>query len=169
MKDKVFIKKFAENQQRIYSFVLSLSPSWTEAEEVFQRASIVLWKKWDSYDQERDFLNWALGVSRLEFLKYMSEKKRTREVLSADAINAIEVSFEESSESISERMKALDFCLDKLPSKKRSLVYRCYGGKERIVEIAETLGVTADALYWRIKRIRDLLHECVDKRLALED
>lgn len=166
---QLFIERFAESQQRIYAFILSLSPNWTEAEDIFQRSSVVLWRKWNSYDQDRDFLTWALGVSRLEVLKYMSEKKRMREVLSVEAINVIEARTVEASDSISERMKALQHCLDKLPKKKRSLIDRCYGGTEKILEIAQAIGVTSDALYWRIKRIREALHECVDRKLAIED
>lgn len=169
MTDQLFIKNFAANQHRIHSFILALSPNWTEAEEVFQRTSIVLWTKWDNYDRERDFLAWALGIARLEVLKHMSQKKRSREVLSTEAMDAIEARSIEASDSIGERMNALKDCLDKLPSNKRALVDRCYGGKEKIIDVAAALGVTADALYWRIKRIREMLHNCIDRKLTAEE
>ncbi|MFK7770363.1 MAG: sigma-70 family RNA polymerase sigma factor [Mariniblastus sp.] len=169
MERELFIEKFAENQQRIYSFVLSLAPNWSEAEEIFQRVSVVLWKKWAGYNRESEFIAWAFGVSRLEVLKHMSEKKRKKEVFSEDAIRAIEARSIEATEPISERMNALHFCLDKLPTRKRSLVSRCYGGTEKIIDVAQTLGLTSDALYWRLKRIRETLHECVDKTLSVKD
>lgn len=166
---QLFIEKFAENQQRIYSFVLSLAPNWSEAEDIFQRVSVVLWKKWGNYDPECEFIAWALGISRLEVLKHMSAKKKKKEIFSEDAIRAIEARTVDATESISERMNALHLCLDKLPTRKRSLVNRCYGGTEKIMDIAATLGLTSDALYWRLKRIRETLHECVDKKLSVED
>lgn len=165
----LFISQFAENQQRIRAFVLSLSPNWVEADDIFQRVSMVLWNKWDSYDQSRSFLGWALGVSRLEVLKYMSEKNRLNEVLSVNAIRLVEARIDENSEEVSERMKALTDCLAKLPGKKQSLIRRCYSGDEKIQDIAVALGITADAIYWRIKRIRETLHQCIDRRLALGD
>lgn len=169
MKDELFIQNFAEQQHRIYAFILSLSPNWNEAEDIFQRTSIVLWKKWSDYDSSRSFISWSLGVARLEFLQFMAEKSRSREVLSGDAIDAIESRFVETDEAVSLRMDALKHCLEKLPGKKRELVDQCYGSKARIMDVAAKMGVTSDALYWRIKRIREALHACVDKKLALED
>lgn len=80
-----FVKQFTANHQRIFAFVVSLAPNWVEAEEVFQRVSVVIWKKWGSFDQEREFLPWALGIARLEVVKFMTERSRRKELLGADA------------------------------------------------------------------------------------
>lgn len=164
-----FVEKFATNQQRIFAFVVSLAPGWTEAEDIFQRVSVVLWRKWDEYDPEKEFLGWALGVARLEVLKHMSDIKRRREIIDADAIKAVEARTLEVAEDVGDRMVALRDCLMKLPQHQRSLVERCYAGVERIKDIADALELTSNSLYSRLKRIREVLHECIDRKMAAEE
>ncbi len=164
-----FVEQYAVNQQRIFAFIVSLVPKWTDAEDVLQRVSMVLWRKWVEYDQDREFLTWAFGVTRLEVLKFLSEKKRRKEVLSDPALNAVEARTLEAEEEVTDRMQALQQCLEKLPRRQRSLVDRCYCGAEKINDIARNIGLTSDALYWRLKRIRETLHQCIDRTVATEE
>ncbi len=166
---QLFVDKFAANQHRVFSFVVSLSPGWTDAEDIFQRVSIVLWQKWGDYDHSREFLAWAFGIARLEVLKYLSENNRRKELLGGDAMKAIQERTSEAQEEIDERMQALQHCLARLPRKQRSLIDRCYCGVETIKTIAREIGLTSDALYWRLKRIREKLHQCVDRSVAAEN
>lgn len=163
---QTFVEELTENQHRLFAFVVALSGDWAEAEEIYQRACVVLWEKWSEYDQARSFLPWAMGVCRMETLKCMSEKGRRKEVLGGEAIAAIEARVSKSTEGIDERLATLQFCLDKLTREQRSLIDKCYGGSWKINEIATEIGLTADAIYGRLKRIRETLHHCVDRTLA---
>lgn len=163
---QTFVEELTENQHRLFAFVVALSGNWVEAEEIYQRATVVLWEKWSDYDQARSFLPWAMGVCRMETLKCVSERGRRKEVLGGDAIAAIEARVSGKAEAMDERLATLQFCLDKLTREQRSLINQCYGGTCKINEIATEIGLTADAIYGRLKRIRETLHNCVDRTLA---
>ncbi len=46
---KDFIRLLLANERRIYAFILSMLPDLTDAEDVLQETSLVLWEKLDQY------------------------------------------------------------------------------------------------------------------------
>ena len=65
---EVFVKKFAHYEGDLRRFVRSLLPNWTDADEVVQQTAIVIWRKFDQFDQETNFIKWACVISRFEAL-----------------------------------------------------------------------------------------------------
>jgi len=57
---------------------------------------------------------------------------------------------------------ALRQCLDKLPDGERDLVRRRYEQGERVVRIADELGLNAATVRTRLHRIRHVLKQCLD-------
>ena len=164
-----FLKKYAASQQRVFAFVVSLSPGWADADDIFQSVSLVLWRKWTQYDPQRPFLEWAMGIARIEIRKQMALKGRSERMLSEEAISAIELGFEPTRKAIDPRLDALHDCLEQLPKKQRSLVRDCYSGTDNIRAVAASRGLSCDAIYGRLKRIREMLHQCVDRSVAVEE
>ena len=50
---------------------LALLPNEQDAQDVFQRTSLVLWQKFDQFDSDRDFLPWACGVAHYEVRNFL--------------------------------------------------------------------------------------------------
>lgn len=161
-----FLKQFAANQQRLFAFVVSLAPSWVDADDIFQSVSLVLWRKWRNYDPDRSFLDWAMGVARIEVRKHMAMQGRSDRMLSEEAMMMIESEIEQANDSIDPRLHALETCLDKLPRKHRSLLNQCYASRVKIKEVAVSHGLSCSALYGRLKRIREILHKCIDRSVV---
>ena len=78
----LFAELFVTQQARIFGFIATMLPNRTEADEVFQQTSLILWRKWKNYDPERNFLNWACGVARLEVFNHLRRMQRTGSHLS---------------------------------------------------------------------------------------
>ncbi len=163
---QAFIKLFTANHRRIFGFVVSICPHWADADEIFQRVSLVLWEKWPEYQDNGKFLAWALQVARLEVVKFLSQQNRRKEIFSDEVLLAIQARTCEVSPELHERMTALQDCLMRLPEGKRSLVRQCYGGTGKIKEVALAMGLEAQVLYLKLQRIRKTLHQCVDKTLS---
>jgi RNA polymerase sigma factor (sigma-70 family) len=69
---------FAETNHRIYSFVVTLLPASGDADEVFQRTSVILWRKFSEFRPGTDFVSWACRVAHLEALNYLRARQRDR-------------------------------------------------------------------------------------------
>lgn len=62
-------------------------------------------------------------------------------------------------------LAALQACLAALPERSRLLVQLGYGDELRRVEIARQLGLTADGVKTALRRLREGLRQCIERRL----
>jgi DNA-directed RNA polymerase specialized sigma24 family protein len=64
----IFMRLLLANEREIMRYVCALVPSPNDAEEIVQQTAILLWEKFDQYDQSRPFTPWAcrfaLNVSK---------------------------------------------------------------------------------------------------------
>jgi DNA-directed RNA polymerase specialized sigma24 family protein len=66
------------------------------------------------------------------------------------------------------RLEALAACRQSLSSTDQELLVACYGGQEKIRDVARQLDRPAQSVYSSLARIRRALHHCVERRLAKE-
>lgn len=161
-----FAEVYITNQEQLKGYVYSLVANWNDAEEVFQRTSLVLWRKWEQFDEDRDFLPWAFGFARIEAKRFHSERGRQLKMLSDSAMDALDVVMVESGDALDERLAALEHCVKKLPAQQRSMLWSSYDKSYSIEKVGERFGLSANAVYKRLRKIRELLHRCIDSRLA---
>ena len=60
------------------------------------------------------------------------------------------------------RRERLQTCLSRLSDEDRLLVKQCYGEQRTAVEVAQMTGLSEDAIYTRLSRIRKRLYQCVN-------
>ena len=164
-----FVERFVRTQDRIYACVATLLPNRTDAEEVFQQTSLVLWKKWQQFDPSRDFVAWACGIAHHEVRNFLRKHKdKGRVFLSEDVLAQVAQARLEAHDVLEARRQALLRCLDRLEPGNRALLERCYAGKDSIKAIAEGLGQRPNVLYMTLKRLRRALFDCINRTLAAE-
>ena len=164
-----FVERFVRSQDRIYAYVVTLLPNRTDAEEVFQQTSLVLWKKWQQFDPRRDFVAWACGIAHHEVRNFLRKHKdRGRVSLSEDVLAEVARVRLEMHDVLEARRHALRHCLGLLEQGHRELLERCYAGKDSIKAIAESLGQPPNAVYMTLKRLRRALFDCINRTLAAE-
>lgn len=161
----LFAERLVRSQDRIYAYVVTLLPNWREADDVFQQTNLVLWEKWRSYDSQRDFLNWARGVALNVVRNHLRGAKRDRLQFSGELIEQLAQWDDGASGMLDDRRTALRSCLNDLPDEQALWVLQCYNeGKLR--KIAEEQGIASNTLYSKLRRIRQILFECISRRIA---
>jgi len=164
-----FVERFVRSQDRIYAYLATLLPNRTDAEEVFQQTSLVLWKKWQQFDPSRDFVAWACGIAHHEVRNFLRKQKdKGRIYLGEDVLAEVAQVRLDLSEVLEARRQALRHCLDQMDQAPRELLEQCYAGKDSIKTIAEGLGQRPNALYMTLKRLRRALFDCINRTLATE-
>ena len=163
-----FLKRFLREQDRVFTFIASLLPDRHDADEVFQEASLAIWRARDSYDVQREFYPWACGVAHNLVLKHLRKQRRDRVRLSNEVVEQLAQAQREAQPVLDARLAALRFCLGKLDGKRRDLLTRCYRRDKPIKEIAQEERTTANALYIQLRRIRQALFDCITQRTARE-
>lgn len=163
-----FLRLYVEHEPSLRGFVRSLVPTLEDANDVMQEAAMALWKRFGSLDAPENFRRWAFGVARLEALEFLRKKSRDRHVFGEDLLAQLADDAEEMADKFVEERKALDVCLQKLPSDQRSLVEAAYAPGVRMDELATRIGRTAMAVYKSLHRIRMMLTDCTKRELSKE-
>lgn len=163
-----FLELFSRERDRLYAYVYSLVPHAADAEDVFQKCSVVLWRKFGEFDRRRSFLAWACGVASYEVRNFLRVAGRDRLRFDDELVRKLAAERLESLERHEARLAALRTCLRQLTTDQRELLEAAYGGDGTVVQFAESTGRALQTLYNRLGGLRRRLLECIRRRLRAE-
>jgi RNA polymerase sigma-70 factor (ECF subfamily) len=161
-----FLRCFLQEEVLLRAFLFGATGNADAAEELLQIIAGTLWEKWDQFDPTRPFRPWALGMARLEVLKWRQHLARSKEVLSPEAIERLAEAATEQAQEIDSRYRFLRECLDTLKGRSRGVLRMKYGEGLKIAQIAERLGRSVEAVEMILVRARRVLRDCIDRKLA---
>ena len=162
-----FMRLLLQHENALRAFARSLLPDWDAVDDVLQDASVIMWQKLGQLENEHGFLPWGKVIVRFHCYRYLEQKKRRGAVFSNELVAILADEAEQIDEAEhSKRRQALESCLGKLSQAQRELVFAPYLHHGRIIELAESGGTSANALYKKLGRLRDRLRTCVEERLA---
>ena len=153
---------FAQARDNLFAYIFALLPHWSDAEDVFQQASLVLWRKFGRFEPGTDFLAWACRVAFYEVRNFRRTASRDR-LRFNDAL--LEQLAEDRPLSPERERAHRDFLLDciaKLSEEERALLSRAYEGEMTIRELAAELGRSPQTIYNRLNLLRRALFKCVE-------
>jgi len=157
----LFIAEYGKALPALRAFLRQLLPTWHDVDEVMQETSIILWKKFDQFEQGTSFSAWASMVARFEVLKYRRGKSRDRHVFSNETLELLAEECLEIEEQLAEQRQTLKTCFAKLEQKQQTLLIQSYSRDLSIKELAENEGKTPGSLYKVLDRLRIKLMKCV--------
>ncbi|MDX1564123.1 MAG: sigma-70 family RNA polymerase sigma factor [Phycisphaeraceae bacterium] len=162
-----FVQELTRHQQGLLGYALSLCGNLTDAEEVLQETNARLWEQREKYDTSRGFMPWACTICYYMVLAQRTKKRRERMQFNQEVV---EVLAEESAamtrqQNLSDRQHALAECVQKLSASHRQMLDLCYEGGLKIREVARRIGKSEAATYKALARVRQSLHDCVERIL----
>lgn len=165
-----FLDRFLPLKPMLRGYLLALTRNHTEADDLLQEVATVLWRKFDDFDASRDFTSWAMGIARIQVLRWRRSVARSRVVLSEETIARLaETASAEAEASVStERRPSLATCLDKLPPLHQEIVRQRFTHDQPLADIGANIGKSEQAVQMLMVRIRRWLKECIEKTLAQE-
>jgi len=164
-----FLSLFSRNSDGLKSFVRMLVRNPHDCEDVWQSASLVLWKKFGSYDKERPFDKWARGVVVREVLSHRRGAAKRPTALSPESLEVVLVAFEDrvaGSGPYTTMQQALEKCIRALRVRSQQVVALRYFEDWSFGDIALEMGSSEVGVRKTLSRIRRQLAECVRRRVA---
>ncbi|MFK7789130.1 MAG: sigma-70 family RNA polymerase sigma factor [Phycisphaeraceae bacterium] len=156
-------------QPTVEAYLNSLIRNRATAEDVLQQVALTVTEKFDTFDHDRSFTGWAMGIARNKTLQYFGKASSDRHRFSNDLLLQLSETHERLSEQAKDQRDALALCLDKLPPKSKALLERRYVQDLKPGKIADTLGLSANAVRLSLHRIRKALQTCIEDRLSRND
>jgi RNA polymerase sigma-70 factor (ECF subfamily) len=159
-----FVRLFGLNQGRVFAYIVTLVPNRADAEDVLQQTSLVIYRRFQEFDPQRDFVRWACGIAFRVALNHLKKQRRDRHVFNDDLLKQIGQERLARAEVLEHRQDALHQCLDKLTASDRKIVEHYYlSGSTTGKEVAAQLGRPVNTVLKALIRIRSNLHRCIDR------
>ena len=168
-KEELFAELYSQSQQRLLGYVVGLVRNTADAQDILQQTAITAWRKFDDFKQNTDFIRWVITIARYETLNFLRSKRSNKVCFNQSLMQQLEENVcEFSSDAVEEQSEALSMCLKKLSSSDHKMVQCRYTYGLGTSQIAKVLDRSPSSVCNSLKRIRDGLLRCIQRRLAEE-
>ena len=156
-------------QPTVEAYLNSLIRNRATAEDVLQQVALTVTEKFEQFDHDRSFTGWAMGIARNKTLQYFDKASADRHQFGSELLSQLAETHERLSPQAQSQRDALALCLEKLPPKSQALLERRYVQDLKPGKIADTLGLSANAVRLSLHRIRAALRTCIEHRVQKQD
>ena len=125
--------------------------------------------RYSSYDPEKPFIGWALGIARRVVLTHLRNRYREQDLISQDAMDQVSGAFERLDPHVQDMKDALAHCVEKVSGEGRRVLLLRYEEGLKLNQIAKRLGRSTNNIGVLLYRVRSALRECIDRRLSVEE
>lgn len=152
---------FVRYQSQLRSFVLAITGDFGVTDDIVQEVFLTITAKAADFRPDASFRHWMLAIARFK----VCESRRAARRLSPRVIESLAAALKP--ETLGEdRLGPLLDCLEELPPKMRELVRLRYFSQHGPTELAAMLGRSISGVNTALTKARDLLRECVQRKLG---
>ena len=72
-----FFQLYLQSQRRLYAYILMLVPNSSDADDILQQTSSIMWQKFDTYDPDASFGAWAVSIAKYVIFDHYKKKRRS--------------------------------------------------------------------------------------------
>ena len=162
---KTFVRLMNGAQPALLRYVMSVVGNRDDAEDVLQRASVTMWRRFETFDPDSDFMAWATTVAFYEVRNFQRVSGRSRLKFDDDLMKTLAVERAQGLAQHYSRFDALQECVGELPVASRELIEAVYTRGEDVATVAQQIGRATQTLYNRLNAVRRALAECVQRKL----
>lgn len=163
-----FVGLLTASHEKLLGYLLSLLGRWHDAQDVLQRASLLMWQKFGSFEPGTDFVAWASTICFYEAKTFQRTASRSRLHFDDDLLALLSDERVTDLKDHERRMEALETCLSSLGDDERRLLRASCAEHGGITALAGQMGRAPRTLYNKLAHLRRLLAECVLNRLQEE-
>jgi RNA polymerase sigma-70 factor (ECF subfamily) len=137
---------FVRHQPALLAYVLSLEPSYADAQDIVQEVFLAVSRKADSWSAGTNFTAWVYAIARFEVLHFQRRRARGGRRLDEEVVEL----------------------LQQLAPRARELILLRYHQGYKPERIATIVGWSINAVRVALTRARQSLRRCLEKRWSLE-
>jgi RNA polymerase sigma-70 factor, ECF subfamily len=162
------LEMFATYQRRLYAYIISMLPNRTDADDVLQNTNIVVWQKLDQFKPDTDFRAWVFRICYYEICKFRERNRSLPVKFSSELLDELSGEYRRREDLLESRQAAMPGCVAELPPADRELVDSVYGRQVEVPHLAQQTGREPTSIYRSLRRIRQWLHDCVERTVRRE-
>jgi len=145
-----FEENIRNNRTALVSFIKKNIRASVDAEDIFQKASLTMWKKYETFNKETSFFSWAATIAKFQANNYRRSVNRCPVSFDSEVYDVVCLKYQTDYKEEDERYDNLQIALDSLDEDIKDLFMKVYINGEQIKDLAEKFGVPAQTLYNRV-------------------
>ncbi len=163
-----FINLYLANERRIYGFIMAMVPNWSDADDILQETTKVMWSKFDEFELGTNFLAWGMRIAKYQVLSYFNKKRGDKLKFRDETMELFAAEMDQTSDQQDDVRIALGGCIEKLRESDRKLLEMRYEQGATTKSASQKLGRKIDAVYKALNRIHNQLFHCIRGTLTME-
>lgn len=152
----------------LYAYLLAAIGSHHDAEDLLQEVSLSATRSWKQFRPGTDFRAWAREIARRRILEYAKRRSRRMAIIEPEILERLAEAARkvEQGQPLEPLRDALRECMKRLQGVASRVITQRYECGMQVTQIAEGIGKTTQATYALLKRARQALRECTQRRLV---
>jgi len=163
-----FVAALTASHGRLLGYLMGLLGRRHDAEDVLQRASLLMWQKFGDFATGTDFVAWASTFCFYEAKNFLRLMARSPLCFDDDLLATLARERLDDLPSREQRLAALEDCFARLGPAQKELLRSVYLSDDAIASLAAQLNRAPQTIYNKLNQLRRLLAECVARRLSEE-
>lgn len=163
-----FVAALTAAHGKLLGYLMGMLGRRHDAEDVLQRASVLMWQKFGGFKADTDFVAWASTICFYEAKNYLRLAARSPLRFDDDLLATLAGERLDDLPSREQRLLALEGCFAQLGKAEQRLVRAAYLDERGIATLAAQMDRAPQTLYNKLNHLRRLLGECVQRRLSEE-
>jgi RNA polymerase sigma-70 factor, ECF subfamily len=163
----VFSELIAVHRSRVFGYIYAMLHNMSDAEDIYQQTTLLMWQKLDEFEPGTDFGSWALKIAYYNIKNFQRSAQRRHVFFSDEVMENVAHCYESSVAKMAEdRLDALGDCVRHLSERHQRILRQRYAESISIREIASCEGKSEAAMAMLLSRLRKTVFRCVQARLV---
>ncbi|QDT66674.1 sigma-70 family RNA polymerase sigma factor [Calycomorphotria hydatis] len=159
-----FLDLFHDSRDELRSYLGALIINVSDADDVFQELSLILWKRFDRFEAGTNFFAWARTIALNSARVYWRKQVGRRNVeLANRVVEKLSRAHRGQVEVLDMQREKLKACVEQLGERDRQFITKVYEAGVTVKQLAKQLGRNPDELYKRLSRLRQRLRTCANR------
>jgi RNA polymerase sigma-70 factor (ECF subfamily) len=163
-----FLQLLMANHKRIYAYVLGMVSNRSDADDLMQETTTVMWRKFSEFEVGTDFVAWGVTIAKYRILSFRQKHHGSLVQFSDEAIKALQADSKSMLNEMDVRIDAMKKCMTKLGEHDSNLIQMRYVQDLTVKIVAKRIGRSIHTVYKSLARIHDMLLQCIRKQLKAE-
>lgn len=168
-KESEFMRLVFAHDRRIYTFIYTLVCKHNDAEDIFQDTLVVMWNKFDAFEDGGDFGSWGVGIAHNLVRNFRKKNARSRQIFTDEMEQVLAFQAQQAVERIDDRIDALRQCLKRVNYDDLRITLLRYEQRMSVKQIAERIGQNVQRVYAALARTNDRLLRCIRRVTAEQE
>jgi len=149
-----FEKIVLSHERALFNYILRLSGSTHDAEDLLQETLLKIYNSIKTYDTKRPFKTWAYTIATRSVYDFWRKKKVRKELLTLDEDGADETFEDPDAYNKMERLGDLEMALKKIKPAYQSVLLLYYQEGFSYEEISSMLGIPLNTIKTNLRRAK---------------